>query len=302
MRLALVIALLGVSCVAHAQSPAAAPVPAATIARLRDAAYLDVPDECAPSQSMILETLEHIEHPDPAFQPPAELVEYVETSILQALEACNREAPPHPHRSTRLHPQLRELRWLLREVRAPGRRSPECAAWRENVEREATAVRAEVRRGANAARAPMFRLRDLVREPCGQPATIVEAGVDGGSELGPTSAFGGGVPSFSLGPTVHAGNSMGATGEIVPPRRLSGDHPGYPPEARARRIEGRVIARFTVTAQGTVEDVRLIHGDAVFYGVVRAALATWRFAPATRDGQPVAVSYSAPFRFQLSAD
>ncbi|HWP94940.1 MAG TPA: TonB family protein [Gammaproteobacteria bacterium] len=67
--------------------------------------------------------------------------------------------------------------------------------------------------------------------------------------------------------------------------------PPYPREAYHARKEGWVIVEFTVTAQGTVEDVAIIEANprGVFESAVRRTVVKWRFAPATVDGVPQAM-------------
>ena len=89
-------------------------------------------------------------------------------------------------------------------------------------------------------------------------------------------------------------------GPITEPVRLDGPNPEYPEEARAARIQGVVVLRTTILADGTVGDVEVERGLPL--GLTEAALAAirqWRFTPATLDGQPVAVHYVLTVRFQL---
>jgi protein TonB len=76
--------------------------------------------------------------------------------------------------------------------------------------------------------------------------------------------------------------------------------PPYPPEARAKGIEGTVIIRMLVAADGQVTDALVT--TSVDPSLDEAALASARqatFKPATKDGKPVAVWVQLPMRFAL---
>jgi len=75
----------------------------------------------------------------------------------------------------------------------------------------------------------------------------------------------------------------------------------YPPEAKERGIQGKVILRFVVTSDGSVEDVTVVRGidpllDAEAVRVM-SLLPDW--IPGTQRGQPVDVYYSVPISFSL---
>ncbi len=93
-----------------------------------------------------------------------------------------------------------------------------------------------------------------------------------------------------------------SAGEVDrPPRRIAGALPRYPRWARRAGLEGTVTLRFVVTPEGTVADVniRRIEGDERFGPEAVRALASWRFAPALKDGKPVPYWYFQSFHFEL---
>lgn len=77
--------------------------------------------------------------------------------------------------------------------------------------------------------------------------------------------------------------------------------PLYPPEARSRRIEGRVLVEFTVTERGEVEDPVIVEANppGVFDQAVLQSVRKWRFKPKEKDGKPVAVRARQPLEFKL---
>jgi protein TonB len=86
-----------------------------------------------------------------------------------------------------------------------------------------------------------------------------------------------------------------------PPRPLLRGKPIYPFRALRRNIEGHVMLEMTVTRDGRVEDVHVLEsmpGD-VFEEAAKKAAANWRFEPAVKDGQPVAVRVETMLYFQM---
>ena len=77
----------------------------------------------------------------------------------------------------------------------------------------------------------------------------------------------------------------------------------YPPEARAKKIEGKVVLDLLIDALGKVREAKLISG--LGYGLDEAALsaiAQFKFQPAEVDGKPVAVRIPFTYNFLLKSD
>jgi TonB family protein len=77
--------------------------------------------------------------------------------------------------------------------------------------------------------------------------------------------------------------------------------PVYPPKAEKSAIEGWVELDFTVTDEGTVEDVAVDAAKpaGVFEAAATAALLQWRYKPLVRDGKAVATRARIRIRFTL---
>ena len=76
--------------------------------------------------------------------------------------------------------------------------------------------------------------------------------------------------------------------------------PVYTKQALDAKVEGFVALSLTVRADGLADDVAIIRG--VGLGLDEKAmecLRTWRFRPATRDGEPVPVRVTVEIRFRL---
>lgn len=85
------------------------------------------------------------------------------------------------------------------------------------------------------------------------------------------------------------------------PRPLVQPAPSYPPLARQRGLEGTVELAFVVTATGRVTDVQVVDAQpgTVFVAAARSAVEQWRFEPAQRGGEAVAVRVRIPLQFRL---
>lgn len=86
-----------------------------------------------------------------------------------------------------------------------------------------------------------------------------------------------------------------------PPVPRSQLRPLYPPRARLHRIEGWVDLEFVVTAEGDVEQVRVIAAqpDDIFERSAVQAAARWRFTPGRHQNKPVPVRVRQRISFEL---
>ena len=76
----------------------------------------------------------------------------------------------------------------------------------------------------------------------------------------------------------------------------------YPYQARVNHISGRVLVRFTIEKDGSINEVKIMEG--IGYGcdreAVRVLKASPKWNPGLLDGKPVRVYYTMPITFQLS--
>jgi periplasmic protein TonB len=119
-------------------------------------------------------------------------------------------------------------------------------------------------------------------------------GTDGGAGSGKNGGSGpGDGVGLGLGLRAGIGDGVFEIGNgITPPRVLRDVKPAYTPEAMQARIQGEVQVRAIVRPDGTVTDVRVSRSLDSVFGLDEEALKAvrqWRFTPATRMGQPVAV-------------
>lgn len=85
----------------------------------------------------------------------------------------------------------------------------------------------------------------------------------------------------------------GATAIITPP-------PKYPAGAAAAHVDGRVILKLLVGADGTVRDVVVEKAEpaGVFDAATVAAARAWKFTPAMKDGRAVEGWVRVPVDFK----
>ncbi len=79
-------------------------------------------------------------------------------------------------------------------------------------------------------------------------------------------------------------------GRIMQGQRISGDNPVYPPEARAKKIEGAVVIDATIGKDGGIKDLRVVKTpDPSLAESALKAVRTWRYHPYLLNGEPVEV-------------
>lgn len=110
-----------------------------------------------------------------------------------------------------------------------------------------------------------------------------------------------GVPGGS-GRNASASAKGRGRGKTAQARYLSNPKPDYPPEAKRLKQQGVVVIHASIDAQGRLTDFTLAKSSG--YPLLdQAALQkfrSYRFAPATEMGLPVASTLNAPIRFSLS--
>ncbi len=87
---------------------------------------------------------------------------------------------------------------------------------------------------------------------------------------------------------------------ITPPRPIYDREPEFSDEARRKKISGSVTLTLIVTPKGEVTDIKVVHslGTGLDEKAIEA-VKQWRFKPATKDGQPVAVQIAVEVDFKI---
>src|ERR1700688_55215 len=85
-----------------------------------------------------------------------------------------------------------------------------------------------------------------------------------------------------------------------PPRPISNPDPKFPNDARQAKYQGGVLLLFVVDKAGRVQNIRILRPRG--FGLEEKAVetvATWRFKPAERDGQPIDKEMAVQIDFHL---
>ena len=79
------------------------------------------------------------------------------------------------------------------------------------------------------------------------------------------------------------------------------DNIKYPQNAQDAKKEGRVIAQFVVTTDGSVADVKIVRGvyPSLDEEAIRVIKSMPKWKPGTQDGKPINVRYTLPVMFKL---
>jgi protein TonB len=142
------------------------------------------------------------------------------------------------------------------------------------------------------------------------PEEAMERGLGGsGVPDGVIGGVVGGVVGGTVGGTVGGvpGGQVGGTGtEALPfgtgmtrPRKLSGPPPQYTREALAARVEGVMIVKCIITAEGRIEQCRILKPLPYMEQAVLDALYAQRYQPVTSEGRPIPVDYTFNIRLTL---
>lgn len=91
------------------------------------------------------------------------------------------------------------------------------------------------------------------------------------------------------------------TDAAVDPRYASLFQPPYPSRLQRLEIEGKVVLKVLIGADGRVRDVQIVYSDDDGFAEAteRQARAKWRFKPATRDGTPIETWKQMTVRFEI---
>ena len=96
--------------------------------------------------------------------------------------------------------------------------------------------------------------------------------------------------------------AAGCAGANRPPQFIGGADPAYPPAARTAGIEGMVVVRYDIAADGTVIDawVESATPPSVFDAAALAAVRSWTFRPMLVRGVPTpAPARRSEVRFRI---
>ena len=119
----------------------------------------------------------------------------------------------------------------------------------------------------------------------------MEEGVDGGVVGGvPGGVFGGVIGGTGDGPVMDYDQA---------PRPIKITQPKYPPDAFVKKIEGTVEVEILIDSSGKVASARIVRSIPLLDAAALQTVKQWVFAPAIKNGRPVATVASAPVTFRI---
>jgi len=101
----------------------------------------------------------------------------------------------------------------------------------------------------------------------------------------------------NLGPEIHHMSEPG----MVAPKQLYSPEPEFSEKSRREKMAGVVGIILVIGTDGLPRDLRIVCSSVPENNEnALAAVKTWRFAPATKDGRPVAVAVEVDVSFKLN--
>ena len=89
-------------------------------------------------------------------------------------------------------------------------------------------------------------------------------------------------------------------GDVKAPRQTYAPGPEYADKARKQHQRGVVTLKLIVGVSGRTRDIKIVNSlSKELDGAAMDAVKQWKFAPATKDGEPVAVHLSVEVSFNL---
>ena len=139
--------------------------------------------------------------------------------------------------------------------------------------------------------APGFELGNNGSEPDGVSNAILNSAT---TLPPPAPAIASNPQSKALPKAVRLGNGVAEANLIVKVQ------PSYPALARSARVSGTVEFSATISKEGTIENLQLLHGHPLLVIAAKQAILQWRYRPTLLNGQPVEVLTSILVTFTLN--
>jgi periplasmic protein TonB len=135
-------------------------------------------------------------------------------------------------------------------------------------------------------------------EQHGSP-TGSDVGMAEGMEVGVEGGVVGGVPGGVIGGVIGGTGDGPVLDYDQPPRPIKITKPQYPQEAFVKKIEGTVEVEILIDAGGNVARARVVQSIPALDQAALQTVYQWRFAPAIKNGHPVATIARAPVAFRI---
>ena len=127
--------------------------------------------------------------------------------------------------------------------------------------------------------------------PPSEPTEVQVPGLEGitGSPC-PTCVLGGTeAPRSAAPPATHQKKQTLVVTHLDPAMLIHRVEPIYPTLARQTHRAGRVELRAIIATDGTVQSLRVVSGDPLFYQSAMEAVSQWRYRPTVLNGEPVEI-------------
>ena len=124
-------------------------------------------------------------------------------------------------------------------------------------------------------------------------------GVAEGMEEGQEGGVVGGIPGGVLGGVVGGTGDGPVLDYDQAPRPIKITRPQYPQEAFVKKIEGMVELRILIDANGRVVRAEVVKSNPLLDAAAIRTVHEWVFAPAIKNGRPVATIATAPVTFRI---
>jgi protein TonB len=124
---------------------------------------------------------------------------------------------------------------------------------------------------------------------------VGDSGDPKGEFKGTGDSMDGGIgPGSSVETAIYPG------GDVKPPQLIERVEPSYPEVERKLHKEGIVILEAIITADGTVDEIRVLKSaDVILDEAARRAVLQWRYKPATLNGRSLRVYLTVTVSFIL---
>jgi TonB family protein len=132
-----------------------------------------------------------------------------------------------------------------------------------------------------------------------------DLGFGPGTEDSPFGVPGGDPGGFGnditgIDPPGGDGGPVPVTADIEPPRLITKVTPEYPSVARAAKVTGKVVVQATISTSGDVVDASIVSSRSELLNQAALdAVRRWKYRPARRNGEPVAVYFTVRVEFTL---
>jgi TonB family protein len=86
---------------------------------------------------------------------------------------------------------------------------------------------------------------------------------------------------------------------VMAGKKIRGENPKYPPDAKKAHIKGRVVLRALISESGDVEELCVVQGPVMLQQASLDAVKTWKYKPTTIGGQKLEVETQINLDFKL---